>query len=126
MASGSLHTVLHYLRRLGPAEADARGDAQLLGRYTRHGAAAALAARARQRLQRGLSRRGVGLSAGLLAAVLAAHAAPAAPPARLAEAAAQSSLSFGRTGASAALTASAVALAQGALRSMFLTQLKVA
>jgi RNA polymerase sigma factor (sigma-70 family) len=267
MASGSLHTVLHYLRRLGPAEGDALGDAQLLVRYTRHGDEAAFAAlvrrhgplvwgavtrvlgrgpdaedafqatflvlvrkagalrgpdalgpwlygvasrvalkarsaaarrqgreqalaeeppaaesggavwrdlrpvldeevnrlpekyraavvlcylegltdeeaarrlacargtvhsrlaRARQRLQRRLSRRGVGLSAGLLAAALAAHAAPAAPPAPLVESAVQSSLSFGRTGASAALTASAVALAEGVLRSMFLTQLKVA
>jgi RNA polymerase sigma factor (sigma-70 family) len=268
MASGSLHTVLHYLRRLGPAEGDALGDAQLLVRYTRHDDEAAFAAlvrrhgplvwgavtrvlgrgpdaedaiqatflvlvrkagalrgpdalgpwlygvasrvamkarasaarrqgrekalageppaaeapggavwrdlrpvldeevnrlpekyraavvlcylegltdeeaarrlacargtvhsrlaRARQRLRRRLSRRGVGLSAGLLAAALAAHAAPAAPPARLADSAVQSSLSFGRTGASAALTAPAVALAQGALRSMFLTQLKVA
>jgi RNA polymerase sigma factor (sigma-70 family) len=268
MASGSLHTVLHYLRRLGPAEGDGLGDAQLLVRYTRHGDEAAFAAlvrrhgplvwgavtrvlgrgpdaedafqatflvlvrkagalrgpaalgpwlygvasrvalkaraaaarrqgreralaeepaaaeqpggavwrdlrpvldeevnrlpekyraavvlcylegltdeeaarrlacargtvhsrlaRARQRLQGRLSRRGVALSAVLLAAALAAHAAPAAPPVQLVETAVQSSLSFGRTGASAALTASAVALAQGALRSMFLTQLKVA
>ncbi|HZY84352.1 MAG TPA: sigma-70 family RNA polymerase sigma factor [Gemmataceae bacterium] len=83
-------------------------------------------ARARQRLQLGLSRRGVGLPAGLLAAALAAHAAPAAAPAPLIESAVQSSLSFGRAGVSAALTASAVALAQGALRSMLMTKLKLA
>ena len=268
MASGSLNTVLHYLRRLGPAEGDALGDAQLLVRYARHGDEAAFAAlvrrhgplvwgvcarvlgrgpdaedafqatflvlvrkagalrgpdalgpwlygvasrvarkaraagarrqgrekalaedvpaaeapgdvvwrdlrpvldeevgrlpekyrtavvlcyleglsdaeaarrlacprgtvhsrlaRARQQLQRRLSRRGVGLPTGLLAAALAAHTTPAAAPAALVESAVQSSLSFGRSGASAALTASAVALAQGVLRSMLISKLKLA
>src|SRR5215469_7474147 len=48
MASGSLHTVLHYLRRLGPAAGDALGDAQLLVRYTRQGDEAAFAALVRR------------------------------------------------------------------------------
>jgi RNA polymerase sigma factor (sigma-70 family) len=110
--------VLCYLEGLSDAEAARR---LACPRGTVH----SRLARARQRLQRRLSRRGVGLPAGLLTAALAAHAAPAAP-APLVESAVQSSLSFGRTGASAALTASAVALAQGALRSMLLSKLKVA
>jgi RNA polymerase sigma factor (sigma-70 family) len=111
--------VLCYLEGLSDAEAARR---LACPRGTVH----SRLARARQRLQRGLSRRGVGLPAGLLAAALAAHTAPAAAPAALVESAVQSSLSFGRTGASAALTASAVALAQGVLRSMLLSQVKVA
>jgi RNA polymerase sigma factor (sigma-70 family) len=111
--------VLCYLEGLSDAEAARR---LACPRGTVH----SRLARARQRLQRRLSRRGVGLPAGLLAAALAAHTAPAAAPAPLVEPAVQSSLSFGRTGASAALTASVVALAQGVLRSMLLSQVKVA
>src|SRR5690348_9799543 len=49
MASGSLNTVLHYLRRLGPPAAGAGlGDARLLLRDTRHGDGAALAALVRR------------------------------------------------------------------------------
>jgi RNA polymerase sigma factor (sigma-70 family) len=111
--------VLCYLEGLSDAEAARR---LACPRGTVH----SRLARARQRLQRRLSQRDVGLPAGLLAAALAAHTAPAAVPAPLVESAVQSSLSFGRTGASAALTASVVALAQGVLRSMLLSQVKVA
>jgi RNA polymerase sigma factor (sigma-70 family) len=78
-------------------------------------------ARARELLRARLARRGVGLSAGLLAAVLAEHAA-AAVPAALTRAAVQLTV----LAAAGEVLAPAACLAEGVLKAMFVTKLKVA
>ncbi|HVS35422.1 MAG TPA: sigma-70 family RNA polymerase sigma factor [Gemmataceae bacterium] len=80
-------------------------------------------ARARELLRRRLARRGVALSAGALAAALAVRDCSAAAPAALAESTVRLGLAFAAGGASA-LSVKAAALAQGVLKSMFLTQIK--
>jgi RNA polymerase sigma factor (sigma-70 family) len=85
----------------------------------------------RRRLDRGLAllrsrltRRGLALSAGLLAVAVFQGSAPAAPPAALVKATATAALQFGAGRAAAAVSARAVALAEGGLKTMLLTKLK--
>jgi RNA polymerase sigma factor (sigma-70 family) len=83
--------------------------------------------RGREMLRTRLVRRGLALSAAVLATALAAEAAPAVPPA-LVETTTRGALAFA-TGAAAgtgALSAQAVALAQGVLRSRSWTRLLIA
>jgi RNA polymerase sigma factor (sigma-70 family) len=78
-------------------------------------------ARARALLRTRLARRGVALSGGLLGAVLDEHAAAAVPPA-LAAAAVRTTV---RAAAGEAV-APAASLAEGVLKAMFVTRLKIA
>jgi RNA polymerase sigma factor (sigma-70 family) len=78
-------------------------------------------ARARALLRARLGRRGVALSAGILAAVLAEHAA-ASVPAALAGAAVRTTV----LAAAGQAPAPAAALAEGVLKALFVTRLKVA
>jgi RNA polymerase sigma factor (sigma-70 family) len=81
--------------------------------------------RARGLLRARLTRRGVGLSAGLLAAALSEHAASAAVPAALVAATVKAAplVASGRA-AAAATSPEAAALAEGVLRSMLFHKLK--
>jgi RNA polymerase sigma factor (sigma-70 family) len=78
-------------------------------------------ARARELLRSRLTRRGVALSAGLIGAVLAGHAAAAVPPALVAATVRTTVLV-----AAGEAAAPAVSLAEGVLKAMFVTRLKVA
>jgi RNA polymerase sigma factor (sigma-70 family) len=82
-------------------------------------------ARARRLLQARLTRRGIGLGAGLLAAVLCEQAATAAAPAALVAATVQGALlaASGRA-AAGATSPGVVALAEGVLRSMLYQKLR--
>src|SRR5262249_55070171 len=71
-----------------------------------------------------LPRRGLDFSAGLLAVAVAQGSAPAAPPAALARATAAAALEFGAGQVAPAVSARAVALAEGGLKTMLLTKLK--
>jgi RNA polymerase sigma factor (sigma-70 family) len=83
-------------------------------------------ARARQLLRARLARRGVTLATGMLGTVLAAHA-PAAVPARLVEATVKTTLLFAAGNTAAGLGSASVAgLAEGVLKAMFVSQLKIA
>jgi RNA polymerase sigma factor (sigma-70 family) len=81
-------------------------------------------ARARERLRRQLTRRGLGLSAALLSAALAQNATAAAVPAALVDATLQSCHLFATGAAAQALSAPAAVLAEGVLRSMLMAKLK--
>jgi serpin B len=94
--------------------------ARLLG-CTR-GTIASRLSRARELLRGRLARRGVGLTAAALAAVLAENAASAALPAPLLAITLKEALGYAATGAA---SPAAVSLAQGALRAMLLSKLKV-
>jgi RNA polymerase sigma factor (sigma-70 family) len=85
-------------------------------------------ARARQQLERRLTRRGVTLTAVLSAVVLGRQVAAAALPAGLAHATTQAALLYaaGKTPAATLASAAAAALAEGVIKTMFLTKLKVA
>jgi RNA polymerase sigma factor (sigma-70 family) len=78
-------------------------------------------ARARELLRSRLTRRGVALSTGLLGAVLAGHAAAAVPAALVATTVRTTVLV-----AAGEAVAPAVSLAEGVLKAMFVTRLKVA
>jgi RNA polymerase sigma factor (sigma-70 family) len=80
-------------------------------------------ARARERLRSGLARRGLALSAALLAAELAREV-EAAVPAPLTAATAQSALRFLALPAAGTAPTPAAALAQGVMKTMFLTKLR--
>jgi RNA polymerase sigma factor (sigma-70 family) len=80
-------------------------------------------ARARALLRRRLTRRGITLTAALLAAVLAEEAS-ATVPTRLLESTVQTTLRL--AAGKAAGTAPAIALAEGGLKAMFATNLKIA
>jgi transposase-like protein len=83
-------------------------------------------ARARHRLHGRLARRGVVLSAGMLVSALPPQAAPAALPAAWANAAIQSALrSITSPLAVGAVPATAVALSESVVRSMFLSKWKI-
>src|SRR5262249_10395025 len=77
---------------------------------------------ARRRLQDRLTRRGITLSA-VLAALAVAHTACAAAPARLVDAAARLAGGGALSLTAGAIPAPAALLAQGVLRTMFLTRL---
>jgi RNA polymerase sigma factor (sigma-70 family) len=93
--------------------------AQQLG--WKEGTVAGRLARARDLLRRRLARRGVAATAALLGGLLAENLATAALPAVLAEGTVKAALLFagGKAGVPAA------ALAEGVLRAMFLTKLKI-
>jgi RNA polymerase sigma factor (sigma-70 family) len=81
---------------------------------------------ARERLRQRLARRGVALPAGALAAWLAREGASASAPALLTGSTvrAATGLATGKAAAAGVVSARAATLMEGALRSMFLTQLK--
>ena len=81
-------------------------------------------ARARELLRKRLTRRGVPLTVGLLAATLSAGPAPAA---RLAGAAAEAARLFaaGKAAGPGVISARAVLLAEGVLKAMFWTKIKI-
>jgi RNA polymerase sigma factor (sigma-70 family) len=81
--------------------------------------------RARDLLRRRLSKRGLGVSSGVLAAVLTENAAArSAPPAILCASTIRTSLSFAAGTANPALSAPLAALVEGVLRSMFLSKVR--
>jgi RNA polymerase sigma factor (sigma-70 family) len=83
--------------------------------------------RARERLRSRLVRRGLGLSAGLIATMLSQSAASAAVPTSLAGSTIKAAITFaGGTTAAGVISAKAAALAQGVLKTMIMTQLKIA
>ncbi len=100
--------------------------ARLLGWPT--GTVATRLNRARDQLRDRLTRRGLTLTGGTLAAAFAENLAPAAVPASLAETTIKAAILFaaGRSAAGALLPAGVVALAEGVLRTMLLTKLKMA
>lgn len=82
-------------------------------------------ARARERLRKGLLRRGVTLSAGVLTAALTPDASSGAVPAALVEATVRSALLLVAAGpvATAGISVSVAALTKGVLQTMLLTRL---
>jgi RNA polymerase sigma factor (sigma-70 family) len=78
--------------------------------------------RARERLRRRLTRRGLAVPAGVLAAALAGHAGACAPPATLVASTARCALAH--AAGAGGFPASVVALSEGVLHGMFLTKLK--
>jgi RNA polymerase sigma factor (sigma-70 family) len=82
-------------------------------------------ARGRQLLQRRLARRGLGLTAGALAAALAVEDCSAAVPVALGESTVRLGLAFAVGAAPGSVSVHAATLAEGVLKSMFLTQMKL-
>jgi RNA polymerase sigma factor (sigma-70 family) len=83
--------------------------------------------RAREKLRRGLLRRGFALSTTAIAAMLAPRSASASVPPLLCDSTTRAAIAFAaHHAASGALTASATAMAQEVLRMMLLHKLKVA
>jgi RNA polymerase sigma factor (sigma-70 family) len=91
------------------------------------GTLSARLSRARGMLARRLAPRGVLLSGGALAGTLSLHAAPAAVPAAMLDATIQAAtlLAAGQA-AAGAISVKVAALAEGVLKTMFLTKLKIA
>jgi RNA polymerase sigma factor (sigma-70 family) len=83
---------------------------------------------ARERLRRQLSRRGLALTVGALAAFLTPSAVSAAVPAPLVVFTSEAAAGFaaGKAAAAGTTSARAAAFAEGVLREMFLTKLKIA
>ncbi len=81
-------------------------------------------ARARERLRKQLARRGIILSAGLLASALAAGTASATVPPALAETTVRLGLAWA-AGTAPVASSPTISLAEGVLRSMFLTRIKL-
>jgi RNA polymerase sigma factor (sigma-70 family) len=83
---------------------------------------------ARERLRRQLGRRGLAFSVAALAVCLARNAVSAAVPAPVVVSTSQAALAFaaGQAAATGTAPAQAAALAEGVLRAMFLTKLKIA
>jgi RNA polymerase sigma factor (sigma-70 family) len=82
--------------------------------------------RARERLRDRLTRRGLGVPAGLLAAAVADHAAAAVPAAALVASTVRLGLTFAPGAAAPSLPTPATTLAEGVLHGMFLTKVKLA
>ena len=84
-------------------------------------------AKARQRLQARLARRGISLSAVLAAAAIADGEAPAAVASQLAERAVESALEYaaGKSMATGLASSKVIGLANGRIASMFLTKIKL-
>src|SRR5438094_229885 len=137
MAGGPFTDVLRFLRRAAPGDAAAQTDRALLERFAAGRDAAAFEALlgrhgpmvwavCRERLRHRLARRGVGLTAGLSAAVLPGAGQAAVPP-RLAVATVKAALAAAAGGAAAKeiVPLSVTALAEGVMRAMFLTKVKI-
>ncbi len=91
------------------------------------GTVAGRLARAREMLRNRLTRRGMAYSAGVFATALSHQAAPAAVPTPLLASTIKAAMSIAAGHAAAgAFAASVVALAEGALHTMFLTKQKIA
>jgi RNA polymerase sigma factor (sigma-70 family) len=88
------------------------------------GTVASRLARGRERLRTRLTRRGVTLSVAALAAVLSRKAASAAPAPALVKTTAQAALAFAVSGVAPGAVPAPAALAEGVLRTMFLTKLR--
>ena len=96
------------------------------GSAARPGRVRSRLARAREKLRRGLTRRGVVLPAAALAAVLAPRSASASVSSPLCDTTTRAAIALrGRTGRRRGASASATALAQEVLRSMLLHKLKL-
>jgi RNA polymerase sigma factor (sigma-70 family) len=95
--------------------------AQLLG--WKDGTLSGRLAQARDRLQKRLTRRGVALSAALGAAALSSNPASAIVPANLVDATVHAALLF-TTGKAGAVSAQALSLAEGAMKTMVLSKVK--
>jgi RNA polymerase sigma factor (sigma-70 family) len=81
--------------------------------------------RGRELLRRRLTRRGVGLSAGVLTAALSENSASSAVPPLVIDTTIRSCLGVAAGGTATVLSAQVAALAEGVLHNMFLTQLKM-
>lgn len=82
--------------------------------------------RARERLRKQLTRRGVGLSGAALAASLAEPAGRATVPAALAAATARSGMAFAAGSAQSLANSATIVLTEGVLSSMFFEKIKLA
>ncbi|HTU91764.1 MAG TPA: efflux RND transporter periplasmic adaptor subunit [Gemmataceae bacterium] len=111
--------VLCYLEGKSNAEAAEELGCRLGTLYSR-------LARGREMLRRRLLRRGVTLSVAGLTAALTTGAAEAAPAIHLMRTTVQAALSFAESSAAAAISPRVAALAEGVLRTMFVTKLKIA
>ncbi|MGH7168765.1 MAG: efflux RND transporter periplasmic adaptor subunit, partial [Gemmataceae bacterium] len=111
--------VLCYLEGRSNAEAARELGCRLGTIYSR-------LARGREMLRRRLLRRGVTLSVAGLTAALTACAVEATPAILLMRTTVQAALSFAGPSAAAAVSPQVAALAEGVLRTMFVTKLKIA
>jgi RNA polymerase sigma factor (sigma-70 family) len=118
-ASSRLPVVLCYFEGLSLAEAAKRLRCPAGTVHSR-------LVRAREKLRRGLLRRGVVLSGTAMAAALAPRSASASIPPLVCESTARAAIAFAARHAGRALSTPAAALAQEVLRTMLIHQLKAA
>lgn len=111
--------VLCYLEGKSNAEAARELGCRLGTIYSR-------LSRGRELLRQRFQHRGMTLPAAALAAVLTARAAEAAPTISLVRAAARAALDFADPSAAANVSPRVAALAEGVMRTMFVTKLKIA